>query len=93
MANAIITVRIMPESPDVDLEHVKKLAEQKIDHFVGGQKQKQFEIKPVAFGLKSLDIHFMMDESKGSPDSVAEDIATIEGVQNAEITNVTRAMG
>ena len=93
MANAIITLRIMPESPDINLEQVQKLAEAKIDVFVGKHMQKQFEIKPVAFGLKSLDIHFMMNESLGSPDSVADEIATIEGVQNAEITKVTRAMG
>lgn len=93
MAKAIVTLRIMPESPDVDLEHIRKLAEQKIDTFVGESKLKQHEIKPVAFGLKSLDIFFMMDEDQGSPDPVAEEIATIDGVQSAEVTNVTRPMG
>ena len=91
--NAIITIRIMPESPEVDLEHIRTEAEKKINAFVGKSQQKQHEIKPVAFGLKSLDIFFMMDEDLGSPDSVAEDIGTLEGVQSAEITNVTRAMG
>ncbi len=93
MANAIITLRIMPESPDVNLKHIQAEAEKKIDTFVGKHQEKQFEVKPVAFGLKSLDIHFMMNEDLGSPDGVAEDIATLEGVQSAEITNVTRAMG
>jgi elongation factor 1-beta len=93
MANAIVTIRIMPESPDVDLQHLLREAEKKIDHFIGSHKQKQHEIKPVAFGLKSLDIHFMMDEAKGSPDPVAEAIEALDGVQSAEVTNVTRPMG
>lgn len=93
MANVIITLRIMPESPDVDLESIREEAEKKIDNFAGGHKEKQHEIKPIAFGLKSLDIHFMMNEDLGSPDGVAEEIATLEGVQSAEVTNVTRAMG
>lgn len=93
MANAIVTLKIMPVSPDVDLETVKTAADAKIDSFVGSVKQKQYEIKPVAFGLKSLEIHFMMDEAKGSPDPVAEDIQTLDGVQSCEVTNVTRPMG
>ncbi len=93
MAKAIVTLRIMPQSPEMDLEHIRKLAELKIDEFVGEHKLKQHEIKPVAFGLKSLDIFFMMDESQGSPDPVADDIATIEGVQSAEVTSVSRPMG
>jgi elongation factor 1-beta len=93
MANTVVTLRIMPESPEVDLEHIKTLAEAKIDTFVGKPMLKQFEIKPVAFGLRSLDIFFMMDEAKGSPDPVADDIATIEGVQSAEVTGVNRPMG
>ena len=93
MANAIITLRVMPESPEIDLEHIKHQAEKKIDHFVGSHKEKQYEIKPVAFGLKSLDIHFMMNEDLGSPDGVADEIAALDGVQSCEVTNVTRAMG
>lgn len=93
MANTIVTLRIMPESPDVDLDNIQRTAEIKIDAFVGKHMQKQFDVKPVAFGLKSLDIHFMMNEALGSPDVVADDVATIEGVQSAEVTGVNRPMG
>ena len=93
MANVIVTIKIMPESPDVNLDQIREHAEQKIDAFVGSNKQKQHEIKPVAFGLKSLEIHFMMDEAKGSPESLADEISGFDGVQSAEITNVNRPMG
>lgn len=93
MANAIITLQIIPESPDADAQAIAQLAEAKIDAFVGKQMQKQVSIEPFVFGLKKIEIQFMMDESKGSPDGVAEEIADFEGVKNAEITNVTRALG
>lgn len=93
MANAIVTMRIMPEGLEVDLEKVATKAEAKIDAFVGKHMEKQVSFQPVAFGLKAVEIMFMMNEALGSPDVVADSIATIDGVQNAEVTNVTRAMG
>lgn len=93
MANAIVTMRIMPEGLEVDLKKVAAEAEAKIDAFVGKSMEKQISFQPIAFGLKAVEIMFMMNESLGSPDAVADTIATIEGVQNAEVTNVTRAMG
>lgn len=92
MANAIITVKIMPTSPDVDLEKVKEKALAEITAFNEG-KETKVSIEPVAFGLNALNIIFVMDESKGSPDPVAEKIAAFEEVNSAEITDVRRAVG
>jgi translation elongation factor aEF-1 beta len=50
-------------------------------------------VEPVAFGLKSLNIIFVMDESLGSPDPLAESISEFEDVASAEITDVRRALG
>jgi elongation factor 1-beta len=92
MANAIITVRIMPDSPEVDLEKVGEEAKKVIAEFAGEGETKS-SIQPVAFGIKALNIIFVMDEAKGSPDPVAEKITEIEGVNSAEITDVRRAIG
>ena len=93
MANAVVTMRIMPEGLEVDLERVAREAEEKIDAFVGKSMQKQVSFQPVAFGLKAVEIMFMMNEALGSPDAIAEKMTSIEGVQGAEITSVTRALG
>ena len=92
MANAIITVKIMPTSPGVDLAKIEELAKEKIVSFAGEGEMKTEE-EPIAFGLKALKIIFVMDEEKGSPDPVAEDIQNIEGVNSAEISDVRRAVG
>lgn len=92
MAKAVITVKIMPESPEADLAKIEKEAKKLIAEFAGEGETKA-NIEPVAFGLKSLSIIFVMDESKGSPDPVAEKINGLEGVNSAEISDVRRAIG
>ena len=54
---------------------------------------RKIEEEPVAFGLVALSIIFVMDESKGSPDALEEQLATIEGVQGAKVTDARRALG
>jgi elongation factor 1-beta len=92
MAKAVITVRIMPDSPEIDLEKASTEAKKVIASFAGEGETKS-SIQPVAFGIKALNIIFVMDESKGSPDPIAEKITEIEGVNSAEITDVRRAIG
>jgi translation elongation factor aEF-1 beta len=92
MANVIVTLQIIPE-PDTDPHHVIKHAEVKIDAFVGKHMQKTTKIEPFVFGLKKIELNFMMNEDLGSADGLAEDIATMDGVKSCEITNVNRPMG
>lgn len=91
LAEVIITLKIMPISPEVDLTKIQEEAKKKIESF-GGEVGK-VEEKPLAFGLKELLIIFVMDEKKGSTDSLENDIETIEGVQSVEVTDVRRAVG
>ena len=53
MAKAIITFKLMPESPDVDLEAIKTEA-LKIAEEAGAIGQLQSKIEPIAFGLKAV---------------------------------------
>ena len=91
MAEVIITLKIMPNSPEIDLSKIEEEAKKKVDAFEG-EVGKVEEI-PVAFGLKSLNIIFVMDEQKGSTDKLEEEIEDIEGVQSVEVTDVRRAIG
>ncbi len=92
MAKAIITVKIMPTSPDVDLVKLEEQAKEKIVIYAGEGDTKTI-IEPVAFGLNSVSIIFVAEESQGSPDTVSEAIETLEGVNSAEISDVRRALG
>ena len=92
MANAVVTVKIMPTSPEVDLSKLEEKALELIIKF-NENKDTKASVEPVAFGLKAINIIFVMDESKGSPDPVAEEIAELEDVNSAKITDVRRAIG
>lgn len=92
MANAIVTIKIMPESPEVNLEELEKKALSDITEFNNGKETKT-EIEPIAFGLKAVKIIFVMDESKGSPDIVADKIGSYNEVNSCEVTDVRRAVG
>ncbi len=92
MAKAIITLKIMPKSPETDLDKITKQAEEKITGFAGETETKK-EIEPIAFGLKALKIIFVMDEEKGSTEPLEKEIEKIEGVSSVDVIDVRRAVG
>ncbi len=91
MANVIITLKIMPDAPDSDLEAIRDAAKKEIAKF-GGKVGKE-EIEPVAFGLKAIKLVFISDEAKGGTDSLEAAIAQIAGVTGVEVVDVRRAVG
>ena len=91
MAKAIITFKIMPESPDVDLDSMKAKILPLIEKF-GGEVGKE-EIIPVAFGIKSLQLIFISEEDLGGTDSLEKDITKLEEVLSVEVVDVRRAIG
>ena len=91
MAQIIVTMKIMPEDPEVDLTKVKEEAEKMINLF-GGKVGKADE-EPIAFGLKAVVLMFVMNESIGSTDSLEDQVRNLDGVNSVEITDVRRAIG
>ena len=92
MAKAIITFKIMPESPEVDLETVSKKA-QDIAKKAGSIGEMQVKIEPFAFGLKVVLILAMYDVEGADFDAIAERMGLIEGVQTAEVAKMDLALG
>ncbi len=92
MASVIVTLRIMPKGPDVDLASLEQKAKEQIRAFTGKDEFK-VEVIPIAFGLKAVNITFLTPEEKGSTESLEKQIAGIEGVNSAEVTDVRRAVG
>ena len=91
MARVIITLKIMPESPETDLAVVQAEAEKAIAAF-----DAQFgkaEIEPIAFGLNALKIFIIMEESKGATDPLEEQITAIDGVRSVTVIDVRRTIG
>jgi len=91
MADVIVTLKIMPVSPESDLKDIEAKADQMVSAF-GGEVGK-VEVEPVAFGLKALKLIFVMDESKGSTDELEKQVSEIEAVNSVEVSDVRRAVG
>jgi len=89
MAQAIVQIKIMPESPDSDLDTIEKAAEQLI---LKGTKQIKKEREPIAFGLVAIKILFTWDEAS-STDELLDKIREIKDVSSAEIIDFRRAIG
>jgi elongation factor 1-beta len=96
MASVIVTLKIMPTGPEVNLDSVYSEAVKHVRDFVDA-KHKESEIKkeiePIGFGLKALKILFVMDESIGSTDKLEEKIKQLKDVESVETTDVRRAIG
>lgn len=91
MGTAIITIKIMPKSPDIDLNNITEQAKAIIAE-KGGEVGKE-EIEPIAFGLKALKLTYVIDEALGGTDATEEALVGLEGVQSAEVVDVRRALG
>ncbi len=91
MARVIVTLKIMPESPEVDLSKVEDDSKKIIIDF--GGTIMNVEKEPIGFGLVSLLIKFNMDESKGDMEPLEKLVGTVSGVESVEVHAISRAFG
>ena len=87
MGIAGIKIKIMPTSPNVDLEKLKEEIKNVVTKNQGTNRE--YTEEPVAFGLKSITAFFEWDESKDS-EEIAEKIQTLENVNSAQVIDVRR---
>jgi len=92
MSMVVVTLRIMPQNTDADLSKIEAEAKKEIVDFCSSQEFKT-QIEPIAFGLNSLNILFVMDESIGSTEKLESKISQIDDVESVEVTDVRRAIG
>ncbi len=91
MTKVIVTMEIMPENVENNLDSIEQKAKSKIEAKEGIINSVNRE--EVAFGLKKIIIKFSVDEEKGSPDPVAEELEKEKDIASAQITMVSRALG
>jgi elongation factor 1-beta len=92
MAQIIITIKIMPESPEVKMDDLKVEVEKKVKAFAG-EGDLKFEENPIGFGLSSLNVLFVMDEEGGSTEKLEDDLRSLEEISSAEVVDMRRALG
>jgi len=66
MANVIIGLKVMPESPETNLSDLRKKVKKEIENF--GGIVGRVEEEPIGFGLVSLIFTFNLPEEKSNLD-------------------------
>ncbi|MBU2616797.1 MAG: elongation factor 1-beta [Nanoarchaeota archaeon] len=90
MSLMAVKIKVMPTSPEVDLEELKnKIRKRIID---SSNSNVKFEEEPIAFGLKALIISLGWPEDR-ELDSLEEELKKIENVNSVEVIDIRRAFG
>ncbi|HLD73118.1 MAG TPA: elongation factor 1-beta [Candidatus Nanoarchaeia archaeon] len=92
MAKAIITFKLMPESPEVNLAPIKEKA-RAIAKEAGAIGEMQVKEDPIAFGLKAVLVLAMYTVEGNDFDAIAAKMGQIEGVQSSEVAGMDLALG
>ncbi len=88
MAMTAVKLKIMPSSPEVNLDEVQEKVKSSLEE--KGAKNLSFELEPIAFGLKAIIAKFAWPEE--SDTSQLENIE-VENISSAEIIDYRRAFG
>ena len=83
MGSVAVIMRVMPESPEVNLEQLKAALKEKLP---GIQDIKE---EPIGFGLKSIKFIAIVNDAGGETDRFEQTLGVIPGVERAEILEVT----
>ncbi|HNR26208.1 MAG TPA: elongation factor 1-beta [Methanobacteriaceae archaeon] len=89
MGDVVATIKLMPESPDVDLEKIKADVEKSIP---SGTELHKIEEEPIAFGLVALKVMVVVGDAEGGTEPVEENLAQVDGVNSVEVVDVRRLM-
>ncbi len=85
-----VKVKIMPKSLETDLVKIEE--EVRVVMKTRGVKNPQFEVQPIAFGLKALIVLFGWPEEKEF-EEFENSLMTIKDVSSTEVIDMRRAIG
>jgi elongation factor 1-beta len=87
MGKVAAAIKVMPQSPEVDLDALQERLEQVLPE---GAKINGFERDDVAFGLVALTPTVVVPDEAGGTEAVEEAFAGVDGVESVSVENVGR---
>ncbi|MFA9517829.1 elongation factor 1-beta [Halopenitus sp. H-Gu1] len=87
MGDVAAKIKVMPESPDIDLDELQVKLE---DSLPQGAKIRGFERDDVAFGLVALLPTVIVPDDAGGTEAVEEAFSDVDGVESVAVENVGR---
>ncbi|MEF8812240.1 MAG: elongation factor 1-beta [Halovenus sp.] len=87
MGKVAAAIKVMPQSPDVDLDQLQERLEQVLPE---GAKIQGFDRDDVAFGLVALIPTVIVPDEAGGTEAVEEAFTEVEGVESVSVEDVGR---
>ncbi|NHN49005.1 elongation factor 1-beta [Halostella sp. JP-L12] len=87
MGKVAAKIKVMPQSPDVDLDDLQERLENSLPE---GAKINGVERDEVAFGLVALYPTVIVPDDAGGTEAVEEEFGNVDGVESVEVENVGR---
>lgn len=83
MGDVALIIKVMPESPDVDREEIKKEIRAKL------ARVQDIQEEPIGFGLVALKVVVVVPDAEGQTDAAEALLNGIAGIERAEIIGST----
>ena len=87
MGDVAAKIKVMPNSPDIDLDALQDRLEESLPQ---GAKIRGFQRDDVAFGLVALLPTVIVPDGAGGTEAVEEAFTEVEGVESVAVENVGR---
>ena len=87
MSKLVVRVKVLPSDAETNLDSVSKSLSETIP---SGMELSAVTKEPVAFGLFSLIIDFILDDSEGQMDKLEDFLGRTEGVGQFEVVTMSR---
>jgi elongation factor 1-beta len=89
MGDVVATIKLMPESPDVDLAKIKEEIQKSIP---SGTELHKIDEDPIAFGLVALLVMVVVGDAEGGTEGAEEAFSHLEGISSVEVIDIRRLM-
>jgi elongation factor 1-beta len=87
MGKVAAEVKVMPNSPEIDLDELQDRLEASLPE---GAEIRGFNRDDVAFGLVALIPTVIIPDDAGGTEAVEESFSGVEGVESVQVENVGR---
>ena len=85
MGEVAVTLRLIPESADVDLAHLEADIKSRV-------KVHSVSREPIAFGLEALRVVAVVQDAAGGTEPLERELSTLAGVGNVQVIDVRRLL-
>jgi len=87
MGKVLVTIRLMPVGVEVDLKSITDSAITVIKKQSPGEVG--VKLVPIAFGLKSIHLTFVIEEAEGGTEPIEKELSKIKGVAGVDVVNLS----